>query len=427
MRPTTVLIRSFLQVHNIGDMAQGPGLISAIRRTPAPIRAILWPHGAAAADLTWFQRVYPEIETVYGSVDADGSVSGALREAFDDADILVHGSQGGAIYLDEVEAWRAHTTRTHGRPKPYGFAGITIDPWITLEGSSLAELRERADHGPAQEIDERALMLMQQAAFVFGRESITVSNLERAGLASLRGFGADTTFGFDLGDAGRGQELLTQLGLADEPFICLVPRLRYTPYASLWGTTPTVEQRAQEEQNRIHRADEFDIIRDWIRADPDGPPILICPEMSYAPTVAREEFNATTLGSAARRVHHVPDFWDPAIAAGVYARARLVVSMECHSPILALAAGTPAVYVRQPTDRAKGAMFSDVGLSSWTVELGATTGTSLQRLVDDLLADSGKARASVRTGMARATASIENMIQAMLSVAQQERSTSMID
>ena len=37
-------------------------------------------------------------------------------------------------------------------------------------------------------------------------------------------------------------------------------------------------------------------------------------------------------------------------AASIYARALAVVSLDRHSPIIALAAGTPAIHLRVPTD-----------------------------------------------------------------------------
>ena len=43
-------------------------------------------------------------------------------------------------------------------------------------------------------------------------------------------------------------------------------------------------------------------------------------------------------------------YWLPDEAASVYAQAQAVVSVECHSPLIALRNGTPAFYVRQPTD-----------------------------------------------------------------------------
>ena len=47
--------------------------------------------------------------------------------------------------------------------------------------------------------------------------------------------------------------------------------------------------------------------------------------------------------------------------------------------LLAAAAGTPAVYLRQPTDTSKGQMWRDVGLSDWIFEIDAATGDAIAR------------------------------------------------
>ena len=50
-------------------------------------------------------------------------------------------------------------------------------------------------------------------------------------------------------------------------------------------------------------------------------------------------------------------------------RAHAVISMECHSPIIAAAQRTPFFYLRQPEDTIKGQMYYDIGLSDWVFEI----------------------------------------------------------
>src|SRR5690606_20702342 len=76
-------------------------------------------------------------------------------------------------------------------------------------------------------------------------------------------------------------------------------------------------------------------------------------------------------------------YWLTAEAATVYARAEAVISFEMHSPILALAAGTPAIHLRQPTDTRKGQMWRDVGLEKWIFEIDDSTGAQIaERLLE---------------------------------------------
>lgn len=77
---------------------------------------------------------------------------------------------------------------------------------------------------------------------------------------------------------------------------------------------------------------------------------------------------------------HVPDarviLW-PGEAASVYARARALISAECHSPIIALMVGSAAFYVRQPEDTIKGQIYYDLGLSDWVFEVEQTSGAQI--------------------------------------------------
>ena len=49
---------------------------------------------------------------------------------------------------------------------------------------------------------------------------------------------------------------------------------------------------------------------------------------------------------------------------------------------MAIAAGTPSFYLRQPTDTIKGQMYYDLGLNDWVFEIDDTTG---QQIADPLM------------------------------------------
>ena len=87
-------------------------------------------------------------------------------------------------------------------------------------------------------------------------------------------------------------------------------------------------------------------------------------------------------------------YWLTAEAASVYARAAAVLSFEMHSPIMAVAAGTPAVLLRQPTDTRKGQMWRDVGLDRWIFEIDDTTGKEIAERIVEIGRDLPAARKS---------------------------------
>jgi hypothetical protein len=82
----------------------------------------------------------------------------------------------------------------------------------------------------------------------------------------------------------------------------------------------------------------------------------------------------------------------PDEAASVYKRAFALLSFECHSPIIALANGTIAFYLRQPQDTIKGQMYYDLGFEDWVFEIEETSGTDIARALMSVFRDpaSGK-------------------------------------
>jgi hypothetical protein len=74
--------------------------------------------------------------------------------------------------------------------------------------------------------------------------------------------------------------------------------------------------------------------------------------------------------------------------------------MECHSPLIALRNGTPAFYLRQPTDTCKGQMHRDFSAGAWFFEIEETTGAELRARLRTIHEDRPAARAAVARIMA---------------------------
>ena len=89
-------------------------------------------------------------------------------------------------------------------------------------------------------------------------------------------------------------------------------------------------------------------------------------------------------------------YWQPDDAASLYARAAVVVSIECHSPIIALVNGTPAIYVRQPSDTIKGNMYYDLKLDDWIFEIEQCSGQQIADRVMEIFGDFDQAIEKVR-------------------------------
>lgn len=93
-------------------------------------------------------------------------------------------------------------------------------------------------------------------------------------------------------------------------------------------------------------------------------------------------------------------YWLPDEAASVYSQALAVVSLECHSPLIALQAGTPTIHVRQPTDTCKGQMYRDIGMGEWFFEVEEIDGGQLWSRVEAIHREPAKAGERVKAVMA---------------------------
>ena len=84
-----------------------------------------------------------------------------------------------------------------------------------------------------------------------------------------------------------------------------------------------------------------------------------------------------------KNVVNLDTFWNADEAASVFARAHAVVCHEPHSPIIALANGTPIIHTYSEFHSPKCWMFKDIGLSEWLLEFDSTPA---QKTFDTLLA-----------------------------------------
>ncbi|WP_179756363.1 polysaccharide pyruvyl transferase family protein [Microlunatus parietis] len=371
------MVVSGWQTVNIGDVAHSPGVLEAFRRFAPGVRLTLWARNIDDGVRQLLARYYPEVALVEERVGDDGSITPALERLFGEADLLVHGSGPSLVGKIETAAWRAHTH------KPYGFFGVTVDPLRPYDGT-LERSAAMIDAIAGDLLGPLDRELLTDAAFVYCRDSLTRRFLQGQGIgvAELE-FGADGTVIFDVVDDDHGAPVLAEYGLVEGQFLCAVPRLRYTPYYKIRGFAPRAEDWRKEAYNAGYAESDLDVLRQsiisWVRAT--DLPALIVPEMSYAVELAETRLAGTFPADVRDRVHVLPRFWDLAEAAAVYRRAAAVVSMECHSPLIALAEGVPSLYLRQPTDTIKGQMYHDLGLSESIIELtDAAAGEAVERV-----------------------------------------------
>jgi len=196
--------------------------------------------------------------------------------------------------------------------------------------------------------------------------------------------------------------------LEPRKFICVVPRLRVTPYYRIapelrFDPAPWSAERvkAADELNNQHKEKDHAKAREamitWVRKT--GNPVLLCPEMIHNIDLFDELLFNPLPDDVKKKVIKKESFWRIDEATTIYKNATAVISLECHSPIVAYTQGTPAFYLRQPEDTIKGEMYYDIGLPEWVFEIGKTTGSDVAGRLMDVYRNYRTATASLAAAM----------------------------
>jgi polysaccharide pyruvyl transferase WcaK-like protein len=271
------------------------------------------------------------------------------------------------------------------------------------EGGTLEAIRTKIQQLPAHHLEENERQTYARARFLFCRDTLSRDYLRAQKVVPRAEFGPDSAFAFHLRDDVRADTYLRAHGLEHRRFICVIPRRRYTPYYQMAGTPASPEDLVRDEISARSLASDHAKMRElmvaWVKNT--GGKVLACPEMTYEVELAKKELVDPLPAEVRKHVVWREHYWLPDEAASVYANAQAVISMECHSPILALINGTPAIYLRQPTDTIKGQMYRDIGLGDWLREIDETSGQTLWATVEQISSDPEKARRLVREAMTR--------------------------
>lgn len=342
----------------MATLANTPGALRLLETYLPDVQVTLWPMNLDLGVKEMLQQAFPRVRIVEGRLDRQGQpTTPELRAALDAADLLLHGSGPSVVAWKDFIAWRRIWR------KPYGIYGVTI-------GETPRELHE----------------LLSDAAFVFCRDTISLDVIRRAGVkCPTMEFAPDATFAIPLRNDTRAAAYLRAHGLEPRKFLCALPRLRYTPYYKIHHKQPTPRDleraRVSEQFREVDHAKLRETIVTWVRRT--GLPVLACPEMTYQVELAKQVLVDPLPADIRTKVVWRDSYWLPDEAGSVYAQARAVVSFEMHSPIIAAAMGTPAFYLRQPTDTSKGQMWRDIGLARWIFEIDATRGADIaERLLE---------------------------------------------
>jgi hypothetical protein len=413
-RPPRILLRGSWQSVNIGDIGHTPGALNLIERHLPEAELTLWPTELGHGAQEFLQKAFPRLKIARGTVAAGKPTTPELAQAWADNDIMLHGSSAGFGARAHLAAWHRATG------KPYGVFGTTFDPinnsGRNMEGSTLDVRRAQIHALPPTHLDPETRWIVDHAAFVFARETTTRDYLKAQGVrTAVLEYGPDTQLAMNLTDHPRGDAYRAANGLAGGKFICVIPRLRYTPYYRVNNTSRRPGDDAKDAINNRTTDGDHAKLREMIVAyvRTTGNKVMACGEMTYQVQMAKEVLVDPLPADVKKNVVWRDTYWMPDEAAAIYARAECVVSVECHSPLISIHNGTPAFYVRQPTDTCKGQMYRDMGAEDWLFEIDETSGSQLWSRLESIHRDPAKAKAKAKAIMAFVQARQKRMVDAL--------------
>lgn len=416
-RPPQILLRSSWQSVNIGDVGHTPGALDLIAKYFPEAEVTLWPGLLGNGSRELLVASYPRLKIAEGSLDKENKPSTpALAAAWAAADLYLSGSGSGFPASNHAVAFQKATG------KPVGVFGVSTDPISGIggsrerEGGTLREIRAKAAALPPTHLAGDLRYIIDHSAFFFCRDTISRDYLKAQGVKTpILEFGPDAQLGMRLRDDARGLAYLKANQLAEGKFLCVIPRMRYTPYYSMNNTPRVAGDKVKDAINARTTEKDNSKLRDLIVAyvKSTGNRVLACPEMTYQVALAKQVLVDPLPPEVKKNVVWRDTFWLPDEAASVYARAQAVVSTECHSPLIALHNGTPTFYVRQPTDTCKGQMYGDIGAGDWFFEVDETSGDQLWARLQQIVRYPKTAKAKVKGIMTSVEAGQKRMVEAV--------------
>ena len=347
-----ILLRGSWQTKNIGDIAHTPGFLNLAARFMPEVEVRLWPCAIDLGVREMLLANFPGLRIA----ETDDEV----RRAFAECDLLINGS-GPGIDIKGIQSWREQTG------KPYGFFGISADfrPWTDARRAVFSD-----------------------ASFIFCRDSLSVHFLRLQNLdCPVVEFGPDSTFGLKL-EKTDASDFLRENGLEPGRFVCVIPRLRFTPSsfdeehfhyndpkkeaASMQALEPDMEKLCAVITHIVRR---------------HGLKVLICPEMTYQVPMGRRFLYEKLPSDVREKTVLKREYWITSEAESVYAQAAALVSMEMHSPIIFIVEHKPALLLRQAEDTWKGQMWRDLNMQDWILELNVSSAELINRHLDRILLD----------------------------------------
>lgn len=378
-RAKTIVLQSAWDTVNIGDIGHTPGTLRVLEEHLPELKIVLWAMKLDDRVTAMLKTRFPKVTILQGNLFKQGESDLKLQEAVKNCDLFIRNSGMGQ------DITFMQFCKKHGRP--YGLFGQSYFPSM-VEGEGSDERRA----------------LLNSASFIYTRETKTLKILQTGGIKTpVLEFGPDGCFGIDVRDDARGLATMKKLGLEDRKFITVQVRTNTPKYPGvddprpekLNPLHPTPKQIADDERRS---AKYRELITLWVKKT--GGKVLIAPETIKEMGHNKRLIHDPLPSDIQKHVVNLEYFWNADEAASIFARAHTIVCHEPHSPIIALANGTPIIHTYSEFHSPKCWMFKDIGLPEWLLEMDETPVEKMAETLFAIDADYSGALEKVKKAMA---------------------------
>lgn len=335
-RTPKILVRSSWQVVNIGDIAHSPGVLTLLEKHIPNAEVTLWPSSLANGVEAMIRRRFPKLKIVLTPDE--------IKHAIDSNDFLLHGSGPFLVAVDDVDRWRATTS------KPYGVYGITF---------------------PKERATPKVVDTLNGARFVFFRDSVSLATARAAGVkAPVMEFAPDGAFATDLRNDEAANAFLREHALEPGKFLCCIPRFRMTPDWLMLSRKRPYDAERDKRNLAMKEHDHAPLCEAITRVVREAHlRILICPEDETQVALGKEILYDKLPEDVKPSVVWRDHFWLTDEALSTYRQSAGLFGNEMHSPIMCIGHGIPAIVCRFEEQTSKGFMWRDIGLNDWLFDL----------------------------------------------------------
>lgn len=372
----TIVLWSGWDTVNIGDIGHTPGLLSLLQKYLPDVRIILIASTMNPAIRSMLEKRFGRIEIVVKDIFGDKILEPDIRDILGDADLFIRNSNTGSNteYIHHLNEMGI----------PVGIFGQSLFPWFADGDAGILRVNQ-----------------INKADFVYCRESITLQLLKNNNVQNpLLRFVPDACFGIDVRDDEGALGIMNQFGLEDKKFITIQLRTHTQSHDKEdmppgYGPWKPIPENIPLDSNRAEKF--IRLIVDWV--DRTGNKVLIAPEAKKE-MAANKRFIYDQLPERIKSfVVNLDRFWNVDTAASVFSRAHTVICHEPHSPVIALANGTPVIHTYSDEYGPKYHMFRDIGLSEWLMEHDSTPADKMSEALFGIENDYILAQSKVKASM----------------------------